>query len=230
MTDYDDEDETAFPEANRIKRTYTMSLSALKQRRSASQEARLHATGPTTDEGKKTSSRNSWKHGSYARSIAMKLRRPCQTTCKDYETCEFVRDGFSTAGTDCHHRETFVDTFQAIMEAMEEGKLESFKTFLAGKAALNLEILEEIQLALLSDGVTVKEKMTDKDGKFIGWKIKSHPNLADLAKLTAAMKLDLSELKISPKSQEDDGGGKDDMAGLMSAALETVAKIAREGK
>ncbi len=79
----DQDSDTGIPDRLQVKRRkYTMSDEALAQRREASKKMSEQglATGPVTEEGKKISSQNVYKHGLYAQSFIRKHRKPCKTT------------------------------------------------------------------------------------------------------------------------------------------------------
>ncbi len=74
-------------------RKYTLSEEALEARRQNAQKS----TGPKSDEGKDTASRNSWKHGLHSRRRVLGFGKPCRTTCPQYP-CSLVNDGETGTG------------------------------------------------------------------------------------------------------------------------------------
>lgn len=202
-----------------------MSDAALAQRRNASQSARESSTGPVTKEGKAASSRNSWKDGTHAKTIARQVRRPCLSTCEHYATCEFVGDGLTTAGGDCLHREEFVRSYFAVMEALIDGKYENINQLAAAQLALHLTLHKEMGLTILDHGPTIYEEQFNKDGDQIGKKLKEHPLIPSMVKSAQVLGLTMTDFKLTPKSQGDEAGSGKTVAEMLAAGLATVGKL-----
>ncbi len=213
------------PEALKVKRKkYTLSESALKQRRENAQKASEKmqseglSTGPKTDEGKKTSSRNSWKHGTYAKSFMQKFAKPCQSTCDDYP-CSLIEDGKTQPGGDCLDKEHVYEAYMAILKAVFDNEYEEINALAALETAKNMHIFRDLQEAVIEDGVTVLSQKVDKDGGVIASELKQHPALPALIKLAEVLGWTPKEMLVTPKSvvKPDDDDEWRSIADLMSS-------------
>ena len=222
------------PEELKVKRRkYTMSDAAKKQRQenahSASHKMRAEglATGPTSDDGKKTSARNSWKHGEYAKSYIERFAKPCKSTCDEYP-CSLIEDGKTAPGQDCLDKQHVYEAYLAILKGIFENDYEEVNHMAAFETAKNMQILREIQNVILEDGVSVLSNKVDKDGHVIAQELKQHPNLPSLVKLIEVMGFTPKELLVTPKSivSKDEEDGIKSVADLMS----TLAVKWKKGK
>jgi len=195
-TSEDSDTEFGIPERNRVKRKYTMTPAALESRRRNAQKS----TGPTTDEGKRHSSRNAYKDGSYAQTRIMGLGKPCKTTCPDYP-CSLVADGRCSPGSDCLNKEHLVEACLAIERALTGKDSADLNDLVTFELAETLQLIRDLRRAVLDDGVIIKSDKFDKDGMVIGYDIKEHPALAALPKLVKAFGLTLTDFNLTPAAQ-----------------------------
>lgn len=225
----DHKEEYGIPERLKVKRRkYTLSEEAIAQRRGNVRkisEGGLQ-TGPTTEEGKKTVSKNSWKHGIYAQTFFRKYSKPCKSSCSSYP-CQLISDGKTTPGGECLDKEHVYESWNAIMDAVFNNNYEGFNALAALDTAKNMQILRDLQDGILEDGSIVKSEKIDKDGNVIGHEIKPHPALLVLPKLAELLGFTPKDLMITPKelakAGRDDEGIKS-IADLMSAVGKAMKK------
>lgn len=219
------EENIGIPEHLRVKRSYTMSPEALEARR---RNAQL-STGPKTDEGKKASSKNAWKHGLYASSFILgKLGKPCKTTCPQYP-CDLVNDGGVSPGESCLDKQFVAEAFEAIIKSAELKSHEDFNHLAALEMAGAIDILRKMKEAIIEDGVVIKSEKVDKDGNSLGFNYLPHPALAIYQKMLVDLGFTPQEFLMTPKeiSKAEKGANEEDVAtaaSLMARAVKNLAK------
>ncbi len=220
-------EETGIPSRLRIKRKkYTLSDAALKQRKEAAQKS----TGPTSEEGKKTSSRNNWKHGLYAQSFFSKHARPCKSTCPDYP-CNLIEDGKAAPGADCLDKEIIYEAWNAILRAVENKDYDEFNALATLSTAKNIQILRMMQESILEENVIVKSEKLDRDGNKIGEEIKLHPSLLALPKLIEILGFTPKDLMMTPKELSKAGREEEEIktvGDIMSNLMSNVGKAMKK--
>lgn len=221
-----DEDSYGIPDDLRVpRRPYTMTPAALTARRN---NAAL-STGPKTDEGKKASSRNSWKHGLYAESFILgAIGKPCQSTCEQYESCSLVADGQVSPGETCLDKQFVAEAFEAIHDAIQNKRCDDFNGIASLHIAGALQILRQCQEAILTDGVVVKSIKIDKDGHSIGEEYKPHPALAVYSKMLVDLGLTPQDFMLTPREiaraeKKTDTEEAENVAGILSRAFKNLA-------
>jgi hypothetical protein len=195
-------------------RKYTMTPAALEARRNNAQKS----TGPTTAEGKDTSSRNAWKHGLHSRNRVLGFGKPCRKTCPHYP-CRLVNDGDTAPGKDCLDKEYLAETMHAISKALETGDLADLKSVVTLQLGQSLQVIDELQASILQYGVYMKSEKINKDGEVIGYELKPNPSLLPLSNLLKAAGVTLPEFMATPKEINRDKSDRE--------AVETVADIFR---
>lgn len=211
------EEDGADPVLDRLrvkKRKYTMSPAALEARRANAQLS----TGPKTPEGKAASSRNGWRHGMYAESRILGLGKPCKSTCPKFP-CSLVEEGAVEPGGDCSDKEHLVKACQAIEKALKTGALDDLKDITTLHMAETLQVIGDLQGAILEFGPYMKGEKMDKEGNVIGYELKPNPALLPLSNLIKAFGLTMPEFMITPAAVERKKTGEQ--------AAETLADIFR---
>lgn len=196
------------------KRKYTLSPAAIAARQ---QNAQL-STGPRTEAGKAACSRNSWRHGLYSESRILGLGKPCKSTCPKFP-CSLVEEGAVAPGGDCSDKEHLVKACQAIEKALKDGSLDDLKDITTLHMAETLQVIGDLQGAILEFGPYMKSEKMDKDGKVIGYELKPNPALLPLSNLIKAFGLTMPEFMITPAAVERKKTGEQ--------AVETLADIFR---
>lgn len=214
------------------------------------------ATGPKTDEGKASSSRNAWKHGRYsainrqhfalgASSVSRLFGKPCVTTCpfhpenpgRTEAPCSLVLDGMTHAGGSCLDKTVYVAALQSLMEAMAEGDMNGMHGMLAREMAANLEIVDRIRQDIAEHGVMVPIYERDKQGDLIlhpvtkepmVWDMKINPAIAALAKFTEVHGLNFAELMATPRAREKVKDDDDVASGLASLLGNIMSRAGRK--
>lgn len=181
----------------RTRRSYTLSPQALAARRANAQKS----TGPTTDEGKKSSSRNAWKHGKYAEARIIGLGKPCKSTCPQYP-CSLVEDGRCEPGSDCLNKEILVEACRAIEKALLDKDFDSLNSLMVMELGETLQVVRELRGAILEHGAVVESARFDKDGKAIGYELKPHPALLALPNLMKNLGISFTDYNLTPAALE----------------------------
>ena len=212
------------------KRSYTLSPAALEARRNNAQLS----TGPKTEEGKKASARNSWRHGMYAESRILGLGKPCKSTCPKFP-CSLVDEGAVEPGGDCSDKEHLVKACKAIEKALKDGSLDDLKDITTLHMAETLQVIGDLQGAILEFGPYMKSEKMDKDGKVIGYELKPNPALLPLSNLIKAFGLTMPEFMITPAAVErkkSDDKAVETIADIFrgAGAALALAKEKKEGK
>jgi hypothetical protein len=193
---------------------YTLTDKALAQRKDASK----HSTGPVTPEGKAACSKNAWKHGMHARNRVLSLGKPCVRTCPHYP-CDLVHEGATAPGKDCLDKQYMLQCIEAINRAMKNGDLDGVKDIAAIQIGSSLQVLDQLQQAILETGVHLKSEKLDKEGRIIGHELKLNPAFLPLAKLLQATGMNLQEFMTTPAALERKKSS--------DQAVETLADIFR---
>lgn len=223
----------------------TLSDAELEQRRAASQIARQHATGPTSEEGKAASCRNAWKHGRYsainrqsfglgAASLAKLFGKPCLTTCpyhpdnaeRTEHPCSLVLDGLTHAGSACLDKTVYVNALQALMSAMRDGEMDGMHGVLATQMASSLQMLDSFRVAISERGVMIDVPITNKDGDVVGFDAKLNPIVPQMIRFTESLGINFAELMATPRERER-MREEDDAAGALQALLGGIAQRAQ---
>jgi len=228
--------ESGIPDRMKVKRRrYTMSPAALEARRKNSQKAKGKCTGPRTEEGKHICSRNSWKHGLYAKSFVLgTLGRPCKSTCDKFP-CDLVADNDVTPGETCLDRRFVAESFDSIIKSIELKKHADFNHLAALEMAGALQILRRAKEDILEDGVVIKSEKIDKDGGVIGFEYRVHPALAVYTKLLGDLGLTPNDFVMTPREinraeRHKDKEETDTAGSIMAKALQKLIKPQKEDR
>ena len=216
MSDDDKTEEYGIPNDMKVeRRPYTMTPAALDARKMNAQKS----TGPTSEEGKQSSSRNSWKHGLYASSfITGFLGRPCKSTCDKFETCSLVSDGATAPGDKCLDKQFVAEAFDNILQAIEGNEMGDFNGMAALEMAGGIDILRMMKESIIDNGVLMKDNKLDKDGNVIGEGFKLNPLLPEYNKMLSNLGFTPSDFNMTPASIEKAKSGKKAAEGLESLA------------
>jgi len=217
------------PEKLRLgKRPYTLTPEAREARKKNAQKS----TGPNSEEGKKAASRNSWRHGLYARTFILgSLGRPCQRKCEKFP-CDLVNDSLVKPGETCLDKLFVAEAFDKILDAVENKKYEGFNQLAILELAGALQVLRNMKEVILEEGVVIKSEKMDKDGNHIGDEYKPHPALAIYSKMLVDLGMTPQELLITPKEVKRAEKGIDpealeDASTLMSKAIMNLAGMGK---
>jgi len=198
MSDREHTEDVGIPRGLRVKRKYTMSEAALRQRREAARQPKPGMKGI----------RNNYKHGLYAKNFANKIK-PCKSTCQHYP-CELVSDGHTRPGGDCLDKVELLQAFRAIHDAVRKKELAGFQEIAALQVSNNLRIIEMLQEDILRDGTIVRRETPTREGLKVEYV--PHPSLQVLPKLIADLGITPAELLITPramkKADADEEGAK----------------------
>lgn len=190
-------EEIGIPEKNRVKRRYTMSPEALKQRKAAAKQPK----GPGV-------ARNAWKTGEYAQGFVQHKIKPCLSTCVHFP-CELVEDNHTSPGGDCLDKKEVLQTYGVILKGMK-GDLAGFNDLAGMVMAETVQVLRGLLEDVLRDGGLVKEEIVDKDGDVKGYRFKQHPALNAIPKILGELSLTPKDFMLTPKAiaqktTEDEG-------------------------
>jgi hypothetical protein len=193
--DEPEDDEPGVPERLRFKRSYTVTEKAIAARQKNAQKS----TGPKTEEGKKNSSKNAWKHGLFAQNFVMNKIKPCLSTCSQYP-CELVEDGTTQPGGQCLDKAAVVQFYSAICEAVQNKNYSEFNELAAFTLAQHIHTVHLLVEDIQRDGTILKKEKHDKNGAYLGYEVVPHPSLLSLAKLVDSLNITPGELMITPQS------------------------------
>lgn len=233
-----------------------LSPAELEQRRNAAAKAALAATGPRTEEGKASSSRNAWKHGLYSaatkadewKALGMPLTRgrPCRTTCPKHpdnerrtpqHPCSLVLDGLTKAGGDCLDAAVYVEAFDAIMASMQTGDVSHAHGMLASQVAQAMDLLQQIRELIAEEGVLQFIPHVTKEGEMVfnpktgeaAGRYVVNPALAHYTNLLDKLGINLPELMATPKAAAKLGDG-DDGEDAVAALFERIGRAVGGGR
>ena len=223
------------------KRPYTMTEAAVAQRQAAAQ----HSTGPKTEAGKAAVSRNAWKTSEHSaankywrdQNIFWKSGKPCKSTCAKHpdqnpeHPCTLVLDELTQAGGDCLDKETYLQTFDNLMDAMSTGQAEHVHGIMSVQLTEALTLLTQLRSCISDEGVMLKEPQVNKDGDFIGNKYFPNPIIEQYSKMLKALGLNLGEALATPKAirtteqKQDEADTFASIFGELSGRIGKPAKI-----
>lgn len=196
-----------------------LSQAELEQRRAASRKGAAAATGPRTPEGKARSSRNSWKHGLTSavhkqhfgdgmNALLGSMGKPCLSTCPKYP-CHAVESEITAPGGVCMDKERYVNTFMAIIDAVENHAMEGVNALMATEVASTLQMLHDMKAkcadlgpmigiqAITAEGVAVY----DRENKPVMAKWVPNPGWPVVLKTLEVLGISLPELLATPQSK-----------------------------
>ncbi|MBW2644558.1 MAG: hypothetical protein JRE23_00010 [Deltaproteobacteria bacterium] len=201
-------EEIGIPKDMRVnRRPYTMTPAAIEARQMNAQKS----TGPITEGGKASSSRNSWKHGLYSSSfITGFLGRPCKSTCDKFKDCSLVSDGTTAPGDSCLDKQFVAEAFDCIITAVQDGEMGGFQGMAALEMAGGVDILRMMKESIIENGVLVKDKKIDKDGKTIGEGFKLNPVLPEYNKMLVNFGFTPGDFNLTPAAIEKVNKNKSD--------------------
>ena len=230
-----------------------LSPAEIEQRRNASLASREHSTGPRTEDGKASSSRNAWKHGRYsainrqsfglgAAAVAKLFGKPCVTTCPYHPDnperveapCSLVMDGLTHAGGSCLDKTVYVNALQSLMQAMTDGDMEGMHGVLATEMASSLQMLHHFRSEIGERGVMVEIPLVTKDGvvvldpetgKPFAADHKLNPVIPHMIRFTESLGINFAELMATPRAREKMREA-DDETGLMQSLIGAIAQRA----
>jgi hypothetical protein len=195
-------EEDGVPERLKIKRPYTLSDAALKQRRKAARGSKV----------------NHWKHGRTAKSFLNRVR-PCHKTCPQYP-CEIVADGGTQPGGVCLDKAAVIYGYQAVVRAINEKDYKDFHEIAAFTIAESLHTVNMLREDIVRDGTMLKREKYNTNGGVMGYEIVPHPSLLALPKMIADLGITPSEFLITPRSVSRSGSeekGAKTLADIMSS-------------
>lgn len=230
------------------KRKYTMSEKALEQRRAAAQLS----TGPRTEAGKAVSCKNAWKTGEFSAVhkaqfatglgyVPFHMGRPCKTTCPKHPDndptypCQFVEEGVVVAGGDCLDKAAYVQAFDALMAAMQDGELGQMHGLLASQLSGAVQLLSDMRDSIHENGFVTPVYSIDKDGNVVLdprnqepmiMQFKPNPIVSQYIKLLDSLGIDFAALMATPKAQQavqDNEDGKQAAQELLGQVLGAAA-------
>lgn len=200
----------------KVKRHYTLSPEAIRQRREAAAARRPGGEG----------NRNAWKHGKFAQNYIQNKLKPCLSSCPHYP-CSLVEEGKTEPGEDCLDKAEVIEAYSAIIDAIKTKQLDDFNDMSALMLAQTLSVISEMLDRIKTDGTLIREPMVDKEGNITGYRYKQHPHLEALPKMIANLGLNPGEFLLTPKSKAKVDGEKEaaqTLADLMSAAAKGLQR------
>lgn len=219
----------------------------LAQRR----EAAKKSTGPRTVEGKAASSRNAWKHGldsavhkaHFENGLAPLLHatgKPCRTTCPKYP-CALVDAGDTQAGGNCLDKQTYVQAFGAIIDAVSSRSMDGVHGLMAAEVASTLQMLHELKASVTELGPMIGipmltsegEVVTRADGTEVMGKYVANPGWPLVLKTLEVLGISLPELLATPQSQaraKVEGEKVDAMQTALGSIFQRAGLAARPGR
>lgn len=212
-----------------VKRSYNLSDDALEARR---ENAKL-STGPKTAQGKRNSSKNAYKHGLHAqRFIFGDIGKRCsKEKCKEYDECEYVKDGITEDGKDCFLQKLLIaETFDHAMAAVANGDHQGFTEIALMNMSALIGVYQQAAEEIQRDGVVIDQAITDKDGKFRGNVKIEHPAFSTMLKLAEKLNFTPDDYNMTPKAIAKADGGKKASEAIESLASEMGKAAKRDIK
>jgi hypothetical protein len=186
-------------------RIYNMSQAALKQRQEATRSpAKAKAM---------IGNANAYKTGEHARNRIRQFFRPCKSTCPQYP-CELINDGETAPGSACLDKKNLVMSIQAVMKAMNNGKMDDLRELMAVQIGHGMEVLQNLADDINTYGVKHLSEKIDKEGNVIGQELKLNPALLPYSKLMEVLNATPKDFMLTDQAREKQ---KDD-----KEAVETV--------
>lgn len=192
----------------RAKRKLPSPVNTLKPRRrytfsEAAHEARVNnskkSTGPTSAEGRASSSQNARKAGGvYAASFLMQLRKPCKSTCDKFADCEVVGNGQTRPGGACLDKVHFLEALEVIGKALKTGKIDELQELMAVELAGILHVKRELQEGVDKYGGLMETEVLDELGRVIQREIKLNPAIKPLLELMRDFGITLRDQNLTP--------------------------------
>lgn len=213
-------EEVGIPREMHIKRQYTMSPAALKQRRQAAKQPKPGLKG----------NRNGWRHGEYAKTMLTRIK-PCLSTCPKYP-CDLVESGATEPGGDCLDAAELLGIIRSVHRVLanpEEN--DDFLEISAVNIGNSIKILEMLQEDILRDGTIVRSRKLDKKGKVYQEEVKLHPALYALPKMIADLGMTPEQFMITPKAQAKNSNEEEavkSIGDLMQAAGAQLAEARKK--
>ena len=217
--------ETGSPVKKVLKRPYSLSDKAIKQRQNNSKDIKEKglATGPNTTEGKATSSQNARTHGLFAENfINSPFFKQCKSTCPDFP-CSLIEDESTKPGQQCLDRHHFMDCFAAIHSAITDGAMDSFNELAETQLASIMTIVTELTQHIGAQGIMVESTEHVKHG--VNKKLMVHPGIDQLTKLIKVLGLNFTEFMATPKSQDNAKTNKAILESLASRTAKAGTKL-----
>lgn len=190
------------PEHLKIKRHYTMTEKALKQRKKAAKGSKV----------------NHWKHGRTAKSFLNRIR-PCHSTCAHYP-CEVVAEGGTKPGGICLDKAAVIHGYRSITKAINDKDYKDFNEIAAFTIAESLHTINLLIEDIIRDSTMLKREKYDTSGNVIGYEIVPHPSLLALPRMIADLGITPAEFLITPRSVAragDEEKGAKTLADIMSS-------------
>lgn len=208
-------EEVGIPAEHRIKRQYTISKRALKQRREAARAPKPGMAG----------NRNHWKHGQYAKTMLTRIK-PCLSTCPIYP-CHLVEEGATEPGGDCLDAGELLNIIRSVHRVLENpDENADFLEISAVNIGNSIRILEMLQEDILRDGTIVRSKKYDKKGNVYQEEVKLHPSLYALPKLIADLGMTPEQFMITPKAQAKNKNEEDAVKSIADLMKDAGAQMA----
>lgn len=212
-----------------------LSEERLAQLRAASKKGAAMATGPRTVEGKARASRNSWKHGMHSAvhkgffenglgPLVAAVGKPCRTTCPKYP-CGLVESGETKPGDSCMDKQTYVQAFAAIIDAVENKSMDGMHGLMAAEIASTLQMLHDLKSQVTDLGPMIGIPMIDSEGKVVTRKDGSevmgkwvpNPGWPVVLKTLEVLGISLPEALATPQSQSKAKVEKDNADAMQQA-------------
>lgn len=168
-------------------------------------------TGPTTEAGKKRSSLNAMKHGSYSNSYLYPRdpgKYPECADCQDQDECNADKSGY------CHRK---IEIYHKFMLAIERGDPEAIKSIAAKNFAqaqmlINFLFHDIFRLGAILES-PVYEKLTNAAGDSVLEKVefdgnslmeyKANPAINKVTEMLKTLGFTLPEFAATPKGQDE---------------------------
>ena len=213
----------------KIKRPYTLTKAAHEARIRNAQKS----TGPKTEEGKAKSAtnggRSNWKHGKYSASAIHRMLGVCSKHCGQKDTCQSLIDGLSKPGELCLGGHELPQRLAMCIEAVKKGTITAdMKEATGVLMGMQWSNIQDALESVAMDGTTVLEPITDRNGRVVTHKLKSHPALAFVTDALHKLGVSLTDQNLTPrenaKNQQADDQAKalQNMFGGVQTSLKKV--------